>query len=137
MLGNSPAHKILKLFASYMDLKDIKYTVHEDNDLITVDFVNGDHYDKIRITFVADDDGDSVAVRAFSLRQYSKAQLPAAYAFCNRMNYKYRWVRFYVDSDDELTAAIDAVVTPATAGAECFELLARTVNIVDDVLGEN
>ena len=137
MLGNSPAHKILKLFASYMDLKNIKYNVNEENDLITIDFVNGDHYERIRVTFVADDDGDSVAVRAFSLRQYTQSQLPAAYAFCNRMNYKYRWVRFYVDSDNELTAAIDAVVTPATAGAECFELLARTVNIVDDVLGEN
>lgn len=137
MLGNTPAHKILKLFASYMDLKGIRYDVREESDLITIDFTNGDHYDRIRITFVADDDGESVAVRAFSLRQYSKRQLPDAYEFCNRMNYKYRWCRFYVDSDDELTAAIDAVITPATAGAECFELLARTVNIVDDVLGEN
>ena len=137
MLGNTPAHKILKLFASYMDLKGIRYDVREESDLITIDFTNGDHYDRIRITFVADDDGESVAVRAFSLRQYSKRQLPDAYEFCNRMNYKYRWCRFYVDSDDELTAAIDAVITPATAGAECFELLARTDNIVDDVLGEN
>ena len=137
MLGNSPAHKILKLFASYMDMKDIKYSINEERDLITVDFVNGDHYEKIRVSFFADEDGDSVAVRSFSLRQYTARQLADAYEFCNRMNNKYRWLRFYIDSDMELTAAIDAVVTPSTAGAECFELLARTVNIVDDVLGEN
>ena len=94
-------------------------------------------YEKIRINFFADEDGDSVAVRSCSLRQYSARQLADAHEFCNRMNNKYRWLRFYIDSDMELTAAIDAVVTPSTAGAECFELLARTVNIVDDVLGEN
>lgn len=135
MLGNTPAHKILKLFASYMDLKDIKYTINEDSNYISIVFTNGDHYDKVTILVVADEDGNSIAVRSYSLKQYNARQLADAYAFCNRLNEHFRWVRFYLDSDNELTAAVDAVVTPSTAGAECFELMARTLNIIDDAMG--
>ena len=52
------------------------------------------------------------------------------------MCYAYRWMRFYVDSDNEFTAALDAVINGETIGEECYELLGRAVSIVDDVCGK-
>ena len=131
----SPAAAALQLFTRQLDSENIKYSVDSEKDIVRVRY-NGDHFKSVTFTFIFDDDGESFALRVFSISQFTNNQLNDAYEFCNRMNYKYRWLRFYIDSDDELTAAIDAVITPSTAGAECFELLARTVNIVDDVLGE-
>ena len=70
------------------------------------------------------------------LEKFSEEQLYDAYEFCNKMCYAYRWMRFYVDSDNEFTAALDAVINGETIGEECYELLGRAVSIVDDVCGK-
>jgi hypothetical protein len=52
------------------------------------------------------------------------------------MNDHYRWLRFYVDEDRELTAALDAVIPADSVGEICVELLHRSVSIVDSVCKE-
>ncbi len=131
----SPAAASLQLFTRQLDSENIKYSVDSEKDIVRVRY-NGDHFKSVTFTFIFDDDGESFALRVFSIAQFTNNQLSDAYEFCNRMNDNYRWLRIYVDDDKELTAALDAVITPATTGAVGSELLHRAVNIVDSVCKE-
>ncbi len=131
----SPADNMVKIFTQKLDAEGLKYKVHEERPMVFLSY-KGDNFDSLSFTFVFDEDGKSVAVRVYSIAKFEKHQLADAYQFCNQMNMEYRWIRFYVDKDDEFTAAMDAVISEDSAGAECHELLCRTVSIVDDVYGK-
>ena len=51
---------------------------------------------------------------------------------CNQLNSEYKWVTYYVDRDNDLVLHDDAIVSPGSAGEECFELLVRMLNISED-----
>ena len=133
--GTGPAFEVLDLVVNELNARNLKYDLSDDKPVIFIKF-SGDHINGQSFTLIIDDDGESVALRVFSIFKFEAGQLADAYEFCNKVNNQYRWMRFYVDSDDEFTAAIDAVITPSTAGAECVEILGRAVNIVDSVYGE-
>lgn len=54
------------------------------------------------------------------------------FAICNACNKQYRWVKFYVDDEGDVTAEDDAVLDMANVGQECIELVARIVRIVGE-----
>ena len=41
-------------------------------------------------------------------------------------------MKFYVDTDRDTRAELDAIIDPQTVGQECLALVRRMVNIVDD-----
>ncbi len=131
----SPAAVVLETFTRRLDEEKIRYSVDSEKDVVRVRY-NGEYFKSVTFTFIFDDDGESFALRVFSIAQFTNSQLEDAYEFCNRMNDKFRWLRIYVDEDKELTAALDAVITPATVGSVCSELMHRAVNIVDSICKE-
>ena len=133
-MSNSAAFETLAKFIKTLDDKGLHYKTWDDRPAVSLPY-DGSNFKDIDFLFVFDDDGGSVTVKAYSITQFEKRQLPNAYKFCNNVNFKYRWVKFYVDNDMELTADMDAVLDEDTVGEECFELLARCVSIVDDVCG--
>ena len=63
--------------------------------------------------------------------------LPAqALITCNRCNKRFRWVKFYIDDDNDLIVEADGIIDEMTVGEECIELLFRTVSILDDSYGD-
>jgi hypothetical protein len=134
-MKKTPAAVALQRFARQLDAERIKYSVSDDNAVVRI-LYNGDNFKSLTFTFVFDHDGKSVGIRVFSIAQFTSAQLEDAYEFCNRMNDHYRWLRFYVDEDRELTAALDAVIPADSVGEICVELLHRSVSIVDSVCKE-
>lgn len=122
-------------FAKKLDAEKIKYDLHQEKPIVYISY-KGDNFDGLTFTFIFDDDGKSFALRVFSIEKFTPDQLPDAYEFCNSMCYAYRWLRFYVDSDNEFTAALDAVIDENNTGDVCYELLSRSVSIVDDVCGK-
>lgn len=124
-----------KVFIDKLDDEGIKYSLHDEKPIVYINY-QGDNFESLTFTFIFDDDGDSIAIRVYSIAKFDDDQIADAYEFCNKMNAAFRWLRFYVDSDNEFTAAIDAVISSDTIGDECYELLARSVNIVDDVYGK-
>ena len=130
-----PAVENLRLFASRLDREKLIYTKDEDKKKLSLVY-NGDNFKSLTFVFLFDDDGESVAIRVWSIEEFTASQLSDAYEFCNRMNNDYRWVSFFVDSDNELTARVDAILTSPSIADECLELLRRTVRIVDKVCGE-
>ena len=133
--AKNPADKMVDLFVAALKNEGIKYNVSDEKPSVFIKY-SGDNFDDLTFSFFFDEDGESVSLKVFSIAQFTKNQLPDAYEFCNQMNNNWRWIRFYVDSDDEFTADMDAVINPATVGAECVEILQRAVRIVDKVIGE-
>ena len=135
LFGKKPADRMVQLFTDALKKDGIKYTTHDEKPAVFIDY-SGDNYNRLRFGFWFDEDGESVQLKVFSIFQFTKSQLPDAYEFCNRMNAKYRWLGFYVDSDNDFTASTDFVLSPGTIGAECLELLRRAVNMLEDVCKE-
>lgn len=116
------------LFTAYLDNKGIKYTAQEDK-RVTVSY-SADNT-SVRAVLVFGDDGKDVALRVFSLVKVPEGKVGALQAVCSDLNRKWRWCKFYLDKDNEVTVAIDAVITPETTGPVAYELVIRTVGIVD------
>ena len=51
---------------------------------------------------------------------------------CNELNCQYKWVTFYVDKDNDVVLHDDAILTPATAAEEAFELMLRILKIGEE-----
>ena len=129
------AIEMMELFAARCTTEGLKFRKNPERASILLNY-GADNFDSLDFGFYYDDSGKSVALKVFSIMKFKKEQLPIAYEFCNAMNAKWRWVRFYVDSDDELTADLDAYISKESVGDECLNLLQRAVSIVDDVMGE-
>ena len=63
-------------------------------------------------------------------------KLADMYAVCNSLNAHYKWLKFYVDKDNDLMIDDDAIVSEESAADECFELLIRRFNIIKDAKPE-
>lgn len=59
-------------------------------------------------------------------------KLSDLYAECNALNAEYRWLKFYIDKDNDLMIGDDAIVSAESAADECFELLIRRFNIIKE-----
>ena len=127
-----PAQLLMDGFTAELDRRQIRYSTNAEKKIVSCKY-DGDHFKDQSFTFFFDDDGESFSVRAYSIEQFTKNQLDDAYAFCNTVNADYRWITFYVDSDDELTARADSIANPKTIGARGYELLSRIVRITDGV----
>ena len=131
----SPVAVVLEAFTNKLNEENICYSTDAEKNVVRIKY-NGEYFRSVTFTVIFDDDGESFSLRVFSIARFSSAQLDDAYEFCNRMNDKFRWLRFYIDDEKELTAALDAIISPSTAASVCTELLRRAVNIVDSVCKE-
>ena len=124
-----------KNFCRYMDAKDVRYDAKErdgKSDWVNVKY-KGDNASKIDMQFFFGTDEGVVALRVFSIVQVPGSKTASMLELLNELMQEYRWLRFYLDSDNEVTAAMDAVITPETSAPVTFEMLSRTVSIVDDI----
>ena len=127
---------VVEKIKQYFDEKGVRYEHFEksekrDEALRIV--YGGDNADAIKIILFFDEDGGSLNVKSFTIAKVPTAKLMETYVVLNELNNEYRWVKFYVDSDNEVTAAGDAIIDDATAGEECYEIVQRYVNIIDAV----
>ena len=120
-----------EMFIATLEARGLKYTT---NDLGNGGVAVGVMFDYImtHVIFDGRDDGSHVAFRT-RLEGCPADKMTDIIVLCNSLNEKYRWEKFYISSDGNIRVEDDAIVTPETAGEECFELLIRTVQIIKDV----
>lgn len=119
-----------RLFMRQMDAKGIKY---EDKDefIVKVTF-SGDHLKSIPVYIFFDQDGEPmVQFKCWNIANF-KGKEDKGIVACNKLNAEYRWVKYYLDSDADVVASIDAYIDEMTCGDECIKLVSRVVNITDD-----
>ncbi len=51
---------------------------------------------------------------------------------CNDLNNQYKWVTAYVDKDNDVILHVDAILCAANAADEAFELLVRSLKLMDE-----
>lgn len=121
---------------AHFDAKEIRYDYYEPNEsrneAIRVSF-GAKNKDSISLLLFIDEDGNSINVKSFSVAKVPENKLMDMYVCLNDLNNQYRWVKFYVDSDNEVTVSGDAIVDEASAGEECLEIVIRYIGIIDDV----
>ncbi len=121
---------------SFLEEKNIRFDYYERtekrNEAVKVTY-SGDNADSITVIFFFDENGKSVNVKSFTIAKIPSNKLMDVYVTLNEINAEYRWIKFYVDPDNEITASGDVLVDPSTAGPECHEILIRYVNIIDEV----
>ncbi len=72
------------------------------------------------------------ALRCFRIATVPKDRLGQAILTCNELNNTYKWVKFCVDDDGDVTAENDAILDAATCGAVCLELMARMTQVINE-----
>ena len=123
-------------FLRGMDRQGLKYQDMNDN-IVRVTF-SGDNLRTIPIIVVFNDDGEHlVQFACFEIAAFKEnRRYAAALMACNRINAKYRWVKFYLDDDRDVRAEADAVVESGCTGSICIEIVMRMVQVIDEAYNE-
>lgn len=128
--------QVTQSFINKLESKDLRYDYYEGtaerNERIRVGF-NGEHGNEIAFYFFFDPNGTTVNIKVFSICKVSAEKLMDLYVLLNQLNCEYRWVKFYLNDDNEVTCSGDAVLQPESAGEELYELLSRFLGIIDDL----
>ena len=75
-------------------------------------------------------------IKCYDLGHFEGDKYAAGLLACNNANKQYRWVRFYMDGDNDVVAAMDAIVSSETVFDEMIELIVRMLQIIDDLYPE-
>ena len=82
------------------------------------------------ILFIFESDNRSVYLRVDDLAKVPIDRMYEVLSVLNNLNCQYRWARFYVDKDDEITVQIDHVLVENYSGPVVVELALRMASIV-------
>ena len=118
-----------QLFIEDLKSKNLQFNARELDDEVVVSFP----YDgKVTNFIFSGEDGKYVSM--FTMFESIPAdKVGDLLVVCNNLNATYKWLKFFVDKDNDLMVQDDAILSPESAAEECFELLVRRTNILKDV----
>ncbi len=128
--------KSVSNFINLLESKEIKYTHYpaeeKRKEAIKI-LYTGEHNNSLTFVFFFDDDGESVNVKVWDICKVTEEKIMEMHVVINELNYEYRWIKLFVDDENEVTASGDAIIDEDTAGEECYEILGRYLSILDDI----
>lgn len=90
-----------------------------------------------QIKFICKDGGkNDVAMRIFSLVHISASNRAQTLALLNSFQIKYRFLRFTLDSDDDVKVEYDMPSCTNDIGGSAVEMLLRTMKMIDEIYPE-
>ena len=108
-----------------------------DNPMVSLSFGGGDFsYTHVAIHLVFDLDGESAQVVTSPIANAPGEKTAKMLLVLNECNHKFRWVKFYLDDDNDVVANGDVIFNEQNAGEACIELVMRTASIIDDAYPE-
>ena len=130
------AEQLRHEFERFMDSHDVKYTVIDEADNILALLFGGTTAD----THVIVDfdemgglaDGVNFRSEAFAKCNVSNSSI---YPKLNQLNRDYRWVKFWVSDEGDISATSDAVVYLGSVGEECMQVAIRMSQIIEQAIG--
>ncbi len=126
---------LMDMTKAYLDSKGFRYQAQDDKEVIRTGLSGLKNKGSVDILLIFQ--GNSVSIRSFRLFSVPEEKKDKIYEVCSDMNSKFRWVKFYVDDEDNtVTVADDAILLPESAGAEVFELMMRMAGIIDQAYPE-
>ena len=126
--------KTTELFINELEERELTYEpvrVLEDGDeMVQLGAKLDNTFVQLIILFDADE--DAVAIRCFDLVRVSEEQYPKAMMSCNALNDRMRWVKFCIDKERNVQAAVDGIIDNTNAGKVTIHLLMRMASIIDE-----
>ena len=120
--------KCAELFVADLSSKNLHFDSYDSNDASIVKFP----YDNRTTTCVfKGEDGTYLSIYTV-FERVPEDKYADVLIVCNSLNAKYKWLKFYIDEDNDIMVEDDAILTVATAAEECFELLMRRLNIMNE-----
>ena len=119
-----------QLFIEDLKRKDLKFDIKELSGGETL--VNFPFDGKMTNIVFSGEDGKYVSMYT-NFESIPADKVADLYVVCNQLNATYKWLKFYVDKDNDLMVEDDAIVSPESAADECFELILRRANVLKDV----
>ena len=116
-------------FVKYLDSKGFHYDAKVDSegdDVVVFPYQRRD-----TTCFFCGEDGKYLSMYT-TFESVPEDKFLEALIACNELNAQYKWVTFYIDKDKDLIAHDDAILNVETADDEAFELLVRTLKILDE-----
>ena len=108
-----------------------------DNPMIALGFGGGDFsYTHVAIHVVFDLDGQSAQIITSPIASTPADKTSKMLLILNECNHKFRWIKFYLDEDNDVIANGDVVFDEQNAADACIELIMRTASIVDDAYAD-
>ena len=121
-----------ELALQYLTAKNIRSEDLDDFALRVI--FSGNNCNEIRILIVFDDDGsDKFFLKCVAISNANfNGKEAAGLALCNNLNSHYRWVKFYLTEEADISAIVDGIVDTETCGDEVYRLLMLIVGIIDE-----
>lgn len=118
-------------FADVLTRNGLKHSeVEQLGEKEVVEFGMNTETTKVRV--VSFFDGDTLATRIFAFSKIPDNKFGDALLACNSLNDEYRFVKFYIDSDNEVVIAADDFLDEDTAGEEAMKVAMATIHIADE-----
>lgn len=125
-------------FIERLDRHDIRHMDNPQPDgshFVAVELA-GENHMLYNVVMVFSPDGMEFKIRVFQLGKVPPERERPMLRTLNRINADYAWLRFYIDSDGDVAAASDTVITTPSAPRVCWEMLRRTFSVLDEVGGK-
>lgn len=101
--------------------------------MIRLNFGGGDFsYTHVTVHVIFDPDGTSAQIITGPIASVPIEKTSQLMLALNECNCKFRWLRFYLDGDNDVIAGADVLFTEQNAGDACTEVVMRAASIIDD-----
>ena len=119
-----------ELFIENLKAKNMNFQAGTDKDGDVV--VEFPYQGKVAKMFFAGEEGEYFSIYLV-YESIPEEKLSDLVFLCNELNCRYKWVTFFVDSDNNLVLHDDAILAVSNAADEAFELLVRILKIGDEI----
>lgn len=126
-------------FEATLQQRGLKYERREgfERPAFVLNFGGGDfQYSHVAIHVIFDDNGESAQFITSPIVSVSAEKTASLLLACNKANCRFRWVKFYLDEDNDLVANADVLIDEYTVGEECAGIVSRIASIIDDAYGD-
>lgn len=131
-------YKATKIVAEAFEKRGLKHAVRETEAFSFVDTSFTGSNCNVRIRFINSDDDNDVKVLTENFAKFPESRRDRALELFNKLNRSYKYVKFTIDEDGEVTAQYDFPVSASDEdlGEMVIELAMRCAKIVDDTYPE-
>ncbi len=115
-------------FINELNARELTYNFNENgnNELVSIGF------DKFTLLCIFSGEKGEYFTIFTSYAHCEKDKSLDVIIALNQLNATYKWTKFYLDKDNDIIIDTDAIIDEETSGDECFELVARFVNIIKE-----
>lgn len=115
----SANYKSTQSFIDELEKEKIKYTLvgtteSNHNELVEVSYTT-DNFNSLKVRLFFDPDGDIVSLRIWDIVIVSAGK-NFALDVINKLNVDYKFIKFYLESDNTITGSMDMYIDPTNGG---------------------